>query len=104
VRSIQTNSQFERYIRERYFSRIVSRRRANKTATDITRIVQDFIEERNYLLFTLANKIPSELKEIMTWSVEGLYQFIYANNVDAKKAESRQKTFENELSAKQKKR
>jgi len=42
----------------------------------------------------LANRVPSELKEIMTWSVEGLYQFIYANNVDAKKIEARRKTEE----------
>lgn len=30
----------------------------------------------------------------MTWTVEGLYQFIYANNVDSKKIESKRKNEE----------
>jgi len=38
--------------------------------------------------------VPSELKELMNWSLEGLYQFLYANNVDAKKIEARRKTEE----------
>lgn len=39
--------------------------------------------------------MPSEVKELSTWSVEGLFQFLYANNVDARKIEARQKTEEN---------
>jgi hypothetical protein len=58
-------------------------------------LIKNFIEERNYLLFTIANRVPSELKELMSWSLEGLYQFIYANNVDAKKIEARRKTDDN---------
>jgi hypothetical protein len=57
--------------------------------------VTNFIEERNYLLFTISNRMPSEVKELSTWSVEGLFQFLYANNVDARKIEARQKTEEN---------
>jgi len=54
--------------------------------------VNRFIEERNYLIFSLANREPIQIKELMTWSLEALYQFIYANNIRAKKMEAQQKT------------
>ena len=55
----------------------------------------NFIEERNYLLFTIANRSPTEVKELSTWSLESLYQFLYANTVESKRLEAQRKTDEN---------
>jgi len=38
--------------------------------------------------------MPSEVKELSNWSLESLFQFLYANNVDAKKIESQRKNDE----------
>lgn len=58
-------------------------------------LVTNFIEERNYLLFTIANRSPTEVKELSTWSLESLYQFLYANTVESKRLEAQRKTDEN---------
>jgi hypothetical protein len=44
--------------------------------------------------------MPSEVKELSTWSVEGLFQFLYANTVDAKKIEANRKSQENKTKIK----
>lgn len=49
------------------------------------------IEESNYLIFTIADRKPSEIKEVMKWSVESFYQFLYANSQAVKRFEARQK-------------
>ena len=46
------------------------------------------------MIFTLANREPIQIKELMTWSLEALYQFIYANNIQARKIEAKRKTEE----------
>jgi hypothetical protein len=71
---------------------MASSRRKNKPITDVTRLVENHIEEHNYLLFTIADRNPLQIKELNTWSVEGWYQFLYANNIHARKLEAQQKT------------
>ncbi len=57
------------------------------------------IEENNYLIFTIADRKPSEIKEVMKWSVESLYQFLYANSQAVKRYEAKQKTDKNRADA-----
>ena len=44
--------------------------------------------------------MPSEIKELSTWSLEALFQFLYANNVEAKKLEAKKLTDENKMKMK----
>jgi len=57
------------------------------------------IEENNYLIFTIADRKPSEIKEVMKWSVESFYQFLYANSQAVKRYEAKQKTDKNRADA-----
>ena len=52
-----------------------------RAVTDITRIIENHIEERNYLIFQLADRDPMRINELYTWSLEALYQFLYANTI-----------------------
>lgn len=57
------------------------------------------IEESNYLIFTIADRKPSEIKEVLKWSVESFYQFLYANSQAVKRYEAKQKTDKNRADA-----
>lgn len=67
-------------------------RRKDRTTSDPAELVQRHIEERNYLLFSLADRDPVRLKELYTWSLEGLYQFLYANSIHSRRIEEARKT------------
>ena len=47
------------------------------------------------MLFALADRDPLRIKELSTWSVEGLYQLLLANNIYVKKMEADAKTKKN---------
>ena len=68
------------------------RRRKDRPTTDAAELVQRHIEERNYLLFTLSDRDPVRLRELNTWSLEGLYQFLYANSIHSRRIQDAQKT------------
>ena len=68
------------------------RRRKDRPTTDVAELVQRHIEERNYLLFTLSDRDPVRLRELNTWSLEGLYQFLYANSIHSRRIEEARKT------------
>jgi len=72
-------------------------RRKNRTITefDAEKLVTKHIEEYNYLLFAIAERDPLKIKELSTWSLESWYQFIYANNIHARKIEDAKKTNQN---------
>lgn len=70
---------------------MAGRSRKSKPITDLTRLITNHIEERNYLLFTLSERDPLRLKELGNWSLEGLYQFLYANNIHARRMEDARK-------------
>jgi hypothetical protein len=57
-----------------------SKRKTRATA-DLTRQIENHIEERNYLIFQLADRDPMRINELYTWSLEALYQFLYANTI-----------------------
>lgn len=67
-------------------------RRKVKAITDVNRLIINHVEERNYLLFTLSERDPVRLSELNTWSLEGLYQFLYANSIHSRKLEDARKT------------
>jgi hypothetical protein len=46
-------------------------------------------------LFAIAERDPLKIKELSTWSLESWYQFIYANNIHARKIEDAKKTNQN---------
>lgn len=94
---VKTHKRLVRYISDRYISRIQGSRGKNRTATPITdlnTLIQKHIEERNYLISSLADWKPSEIKELWSWTVEGIYQLILSNNVKAKKTEVSRKNSE----------
>lgn len=68
------------------------RRRKDRPTSDPAELTQRHIEERNYLLFSLADRDPVRLKELYTWSLEGLYQFLYANSIHSRRIEEARKT------------
>ena len=70
-------------------------RRKVKPITDVDRLVLNHIEERNYLLFTLSDRDPLRLAELNTWSLEGFYQFLYANSIHIRRLEDARKTADN---------
>ncbi|HPI53344.1 MAG TPA: hypothetical protein PLU10_01560 [Chitinophagaceae bacterium] len=47
------------------------------------------------MMFTLADRDPVKIAEFSKWSLESIYQFLYANNIYAKKLEDRDKTKKN---------
>jgi len=61
--------------------------------------IQARIEENNYLIFTIADRKPSEIKEVMKWSVEAFYQFLYANSQAVRRLEAKQKSDKNRSEA-----
>ena len=69
-----------------------SRRKGEATPTDLSKMITNHIEERNYLIFTIAERDPVKIKELGTWSLEALYQFLYANSIHAKRLQDRKKT------------
>ncbi len=77
-------------------------RRKDKPVTDVDRLIKNHIEERNYLLFTLTDRKPSELEQIMKWSLEGLYQFLYANNIHSRKLDDMRKNAESKAKTRNK--
>jgi hypothetical protein len=76
---------------------MASSRRKDKSTptTDTNELITKHIEEFNYLLFSISDRDPLKIKELSTWSVESWYQFIYANNIHARKIEAQQKTNQN---------
>ena len=100
---VQAHKQLSEFIRQRYFERLPSRRRANKPTADIARNVTSLIEEKNQLIFTLAERKASEIETLMGWSLESFYQLLMANHITTKQAENRQKTFQESEKAKRSK-
>lgn len=97
IGGVQTHKRLVRYIGDRYISRIQGGRGKNRTTTPITdlnTLIQKHIEERNYLISSLADWKPSEIKELWSWTVEAIYQLILSNNVKAKKTEVSRKNSE----------
>lgn len=74
--------------------------RATTETTDLNKLAQARIEERNYLISSLADWKPTEIKELWTWSVEALYQFILANNIKGRKQEANNKNQKNGIQTK----
>lgn len=62
---------------------------------DVDKLVQKSIEECNYMLFSLSDRDPLRIKELSTWSLESIYQLIYANRIYTKKREADEKTRKN---------
>ena len=79
--SVQAHERIGKYLYVRYFERMDSRARKTRTTADLTRIIENHIEERNYLIFQLADRDPMRINELYTWSLEALYQFLYANTI-----------------------
>lgn len=67
-------------------------RRKNRPATELADLIRQHIEERNYLLFSIADRDPVRLRELNKWSLEGLYQFLYANSIHVRRMEAQRKT------------
>jgi len=86
-RSLQAHKLLSQYINSRYISRLDGSKRKDKPTTDIERAVTRHIEERNYLIFSLADRNPTQIKELYTWSLEALFQFLFANSIHAKRLE-----------------
>lgn len=63
--------------------------------TDVVKLIQRTIEEHNYMVFSLADRDPLRIKELSTWSLESIYQLIYANRIYTKKQEANEKTRKN---------
>ena len=78
---------------------MASARRKVKAITDVNRLIINHVEERNYLLFTLSERDPVRLSELNTWSLEGLYQFLYANSIHSRKLEDARKTADSKRNA-----
>ena len=74
-------------------------RRKTKPINELGRLITNHIEERNYLLFTLSERDPVRLRELNQWSLEGLYQFLYANSIHSRKIEDARKTAESRSKA-----
>lgn len=64
-------------------------RRKSSPIKDVDGAVKNYIEERNYLIFSLAERDPVKIKELNTWSLEAFYQYLYANSIHAKRIEDR---------------
>lgn len=70
--------------------------------SSVDKLVQKHIEDRNFLIFGLCNHDLVQIKELMTWSVEGLYQILLMNHVKVQKEKNAQKTAKEETKFKNK--
>lgn len=58
---------------------------------DLEKQINAHIEERNYLIYSVCNGDTVQIKELWSWSLEALFQYLLATHQKARKEELRLK-------------
>ena len=77
-----------------------SRGKARAVTTDLAKMTQNHVEERNRLIFGLSGKDAVQIRELMSWSLEALYQMVWMNHLDARKSEAKEKNIKRSITFK----
>jgi len=94
VQGYETHSQIAEDVEQRYVKRLKTSRGKAKAIADLGQFITDYLEDQNYLIYTLADAKPSEITAIMKLSEDAFNQLLIADKKRAQAADKMRKQSE----------